>query len=74
MGAASVVHGVMTLILIDASTFTWCGNSTVSLSNTAQIIMSGTSKSLSAELTQVRLSTVSGSVAFDAGKINIQFE
>jgi hypothetical protein len=36
--------------------------------------MSGTSKSLDAELTQVRITTVSGSVAFDAGKINIQFE
>jgi hypothetical protein len=74
MGAASIVHGLMTLVLVDASTFTWCGNSIVGLSNTGQVIMSGTSKSLDAELTQVRITTVSGSVAFDAGKINIQFE
>ena len=74
MGDASIVHGLMTLVLVDASTFTWCGNSVVSLSNTAQVIMSGTSKSLSAELTQVRLTTVAGDVAFDAGKVNIQFQ
>ena len=73
-GAASVRHGGMILTLVDASTFTWQSIAIAGRSDTVQLGIGGASKSLSAELTQVRITTRGGSETFDAGKVNISYE
>lgn len=70
---AIVYHGMMTLSLEDSSDFTWVGGGTL-VSLSGNVCIGGGSKALSAELTQVRVTTVNGTDAFDAGVINIQFE
>ena len=65
-------HGLITLSLEDASDFTWCMSGT--LQRTSQSYLSAGSKSLSAELTQVRITHENGTDAFDAGAINISYQ
>ena len=68
-GAADVVSGAMVLTLLDAATNTW-----VSAHNTTDGSVNrsgGGAKSLTATLTQLRLSNAS---AFDAGSFNILIE
>ena len=67
------VHGIITLTLQDASTFTWAGSAWLAGSDAANFYVGGTGKSLSAELDRVRVTTVGGSDTFDAGKINIAY-
>ena len=70
---ATTFSGRITMELLDASTFTW--TATVSMGRTDVYGNWGAgAKSLSAELTQIRLTTVAGNEAFDAGKVNIQYE
>lgn len=72
--ASDALHGTITLTLENASAFTWTATGIIAASNGAGTWTSAGSKSLSAELTQVRITTVNGSDAFDAGAINIQYE
>lgn len=72
--ATTVIHGAMTLTLVDASTFTWASTSMVGDSDITANYFGGGSKSLSAELDRVRITTLGGSDTFDAGKINIMYE
>ena len=67
-------HGNMIVTLIDSSTNTWAFSSVMSSSVAALNSMGGGSKSLSATLTQVRITTVGGTDTFDAGTINILYE
>tara|TARA_R110000803_G_scaffold39641_1_gene85520 strand:- start:4440 stop:5654 length:1215 start_codon:yes stop_codon:yes gene_type:complete len=70
--AASVFSGIMVLSLQDSAAFTWISSHSVKMS-TSQAGFGGGSKSLSAELTQIRI-TRTGTNTFDAGSINIQYE
>lgn len=72
--AAMLVHGAATLTLMNASTNTWAYTSTVGHSNAATISIGAGVKSTSAELNQVRITTVGGTDTFDAGAINISYE
>lgn len=72
--AAGVRHGTITLNLLSAAAFTWACTSAIGRSDSASVCVGGGSKSLSAELTQVRITTVAGADTFDAGSINIQYE
>lgn len=72
--AANVWHGKMVLDLEDATDFTWTATHALSTSNTEGMSIGSGSKSLSAELTQVRLTTTNGSDTFDAGVVNISYE
>ena len=72
--AASVYHGFFTLQLEDSSDFTWAESHTIGKSNTSDGGHGAGSKSLSAELTQVRLTATNGSDTFDGGVINISYE
>jgi hypothetical protein len=72
--AASILHGSIVLTLIDASTNTWVAFGTNSKSDTNYSNVTGGSKSLSATLDRVRITTVNGTDAFDAGSINILYE
>lgn len=68
----SVLNGQIILSLQNASTFTWTGSHGLSVGSDANI--GGGSKSLSAELDRVRITTQGTPDDFDAGAINIQFE
>lgn len=72
--AAGVRHGRCVLELEDASDFTWSFTALIGRSDSTGIVPSAGTKALSAELTQVRITTVGGTDAFDAGAINILCE
>jgi hypothetical protein len=71
--AAALYHGTVTLTLEDAANFTWASTGVLYGSGGAVTYFSAGSKSLSAELTQVRVTTASGDT-FDAGGVNITYE
>jgi hypothetical protein len=71
-GTTNTYRGSLTLTLLDASTFTWVG---AGLFNEASnSLRTSGEKSLSAELTQIRITTTGGTDTFDAGSINITTE
>lgn len=73
-GAASdALSGSIILSLEDASDFTWTCIYVMNTTGASQWVGSG-SKSLSATLTQVRITTANGTDAYDAGAINISYE
>lgn len=67
--AANVNHGHFTLVLVDAATFTWSFSTNASTATNVSI--GSGNKSLSGELTTVRLTTINGTDTFDAGSVNI---
>ena len=71
VAAATLSHGFVTIKLLDASTFTWVAAGNIHQTGQALTSVAG-SKSLSAELTQIRLTSVNPNT-FDAGKINIHY-
>ena len=73
--ATDTWRGVATLYLEDSTDFTWVYLSNMAETTTATNLRSAAgSKSLSAELTRVRITTVNGSDTFDAGAINISYQ
>jgi len=72
-GATSPMFGSIILSLLDASTFTWASMAVLGRQD-VYLWVASSAKSLSAELTQVRLTTINGSDAFDDGKLNISYE
>lgn len=66
--------GSVTLTLMDASTNTWAASGFLIDAASAKGSPVAGSKSLSATLTQVRITTVAGAQTFDAGSINIAYE
>lgn len=72
--AASIRHGSINLYLQSAASFTWAFVSSIGSSEAANLSIGAGSKALSAELDRVRITTVNGTDAFDAGSINIQYE
>lgn len=74
IAAASVLHGRFELELVDAATNTWAFTSRMGLSNVAGGYIAAGSKATSQALTTVRLTTVNGTDAFDAGSFNILYE
>ncbi len=74
MRAAGVYSGVLELSLENAAAFTWVSSGNLGDSATPEMHTSAGSKSLSAELTQLRITTAGGTAAFDAGAINISYE
>lgn len=72
--AAYVLHGVMTLTLVNAATFTWAATVAAGHSDSALAVCGGGSKSLTATLDRVQLATENGTDAFDAGSVNILYE
>jgi hypothetical protein len=70
----SVFHGRVALTLEDAANFTWVSATNLAFSNGASSIVGAGSKSLSAALDRVRLTTSGGADTFDAGAVNILYE
>ena len=72
--ATNVIHGAITLSLQDAANNTWVATGQVAYSSSAaQVLLSG-SKSTSATLDRLRVTTTGGTNTFDAGKMNILYE
>lgn len=71
--ASNILHGSMTLRLADAATFTWASTHSMGRSNDAAAVHGGGSKSTSAVLTQLRITTTGGVNTFDAGLVNIRY-
>ena len=70
--AAAVRNG--TVVLTFAGNNTWLGTVNIGLSNVAYAAGGSGTVTLSNELTQVRITTVTGTNTFDAGTINILYE
>jgi len=73
VSAATSFSGVMTIVLLNTSN-AWLATCTSSRSDNTLYSLSTSNKSLSDTLTQVRITTVNGTDAFDAGTINIIYE
>ena len=73
IGAGETWSAQVTLCLLDSGTFQWVGQVTGGRGDGASASAGCGSKALSAELTAVRLTTVSADT-FDAGDVNIQFQ
>ena len=69
-----IFHGTMVLTLEDATNNTWVAALSGSSSASAIAASGGGSKSLSAALDRVSITTVNGIDEFDAGAINILYE
>jgi hypothetical protein len=72
--AAGVTHGSIVLTLVNAATFTWAASGFFGQSNARVALSTAGSKSLTATLDRVRITTVGGADTFDAGSINILYE
>lgn len=72
--AAAVLHGSITLSMENSSSNTWVSEGVVGRSDGGNAYYPGFSKSTSAALDRVRLTTVNGTDAFDAGEVNIQYQ
>jgi len=70
--AGVIAHGHA--ILTNISGNAWVQSFTIGQSNSAYALMGGGSITLAGVLTQVRITTVGGTDAFDAGSINIFYE
>jgi hypothetical protein len=71
--AANTYHGAMQLYLQDSSDYTWVSTHSFYVDST-DLIWGAGSKSLSAELTQIKLLKMGGSGTLDAGAINISYQ
>jgi hypothetical protein len=69
--AANVCHGFLSIVQLTGDT--WICSGTVARSNVSNVIPTAGSKTLSAALTQIRITT-NGADTFDAGSINIMYE
>jgi len=70
--AGHSLSGIMDLYLKDAANFTWVSSHNARVAT--NIVVNGAGvKSLSAALTQIRITTVNGSQAFDAGTVALQY-
>ena len=71
--ATNIIHGAITLHLEDASDFTWVASGGVGYSDVTKTSTTYGSKSLSQELSQVRITTLAGANTYDAGVINVAY-
>lgn len=71
--ATTAMHGAIVLTLLNSATNTWAVQGGIGLSGTAGFSILAGSKSLSAELDRIRLTTAGGVNTFDAGTMNILY-
>jgi hypothetical protein len=72
--AGYTFNGILSICLVDSATNTWVISGIFGQSGINQTATCGSSKSLSATLDRIRLTTVNGTDTFDAGSINILYE
>jgi hypothetical protein len=74
MTAASVLNGIVQLVLLNSVTNTWVVSIGIGSSNAAATSRGAGVKVLSAALDRVRVTTVNGTDTFDAGVVNVLYE
>jgi hypothetical protein len=74
LAAGSLLHGSFTLELAVPASNAWAGGGNIALAGDGVVCVTAGSKSLSAPLDRVRVTTVNGTDTFDAGTINITYE
>jgi hypothetical protein len=72
--AADVRSGSLAISLLDGSTGLWVCSGLLGWTNRGFVLPTSGAKTLSGTLDRVRITTVNGTDAFDAGSINILFE
>jgi hypothetical protein len=72
--AANIFGGSVTITALDSTTNLWTCSGVVGFSSSAATTQIGGTKTLSATLDRIRLTTVNGTDTFDAGTINIMYE
>jgi hypothetical protein len=72
--AAVTYQGQIVLTLVDTATNTWCAAGVVGVTTQAYLRYIGGYIALGGTLTQVRMTTTTGSPTFDSGLINIMSE
>ena len=72
--AAYITNGLITLSLLNSSSYLWVASGVFGGSDSATTTSSGGSKTLSGVLDRVRITTVGGTNTFDAGTVNIMYE
>ena len=70
---AYTIYGSLIMTIVDPAAFSWECFGVVG-DTSGQHYMSTGGKALSAELTQIRITTTGGTQTFDAGKVNITYE
>jgi len=70
--AANLIHGNILIALVDSSTWTFSGN--LLLTSQQYLMCVAGVKVLSDTLDRIRLTTNTGTDAFDAGEVNIMYE
>lgn len=74
ISASASFSGSVTLTLLDSATNTWTAFGGIGWYPSFPILLTTGSKSLSATLDRIRLTTVIGTNTFDAGLVNIMYE
>jgi hypothetical protein len=74
VGAGDQMTGVLQLSLLDAATNTWVAMGNSTRTGSANTYFLSGAKSLSATLDRIRVTTIGGTDAFDAGSVNILYE
>jgi hypothetical protein len=74
VNSSAVAHGIGVLTLMDVSTNLWSWGVSIGLSNAGASASGGGTKSLSAVLDRVRLTTIAGTATFDAGNVCLCYE
>lgn len=73
--SANILHGMAVISLLDPAAGTWVCSGQLFFSNSGNMTNFGGSKSLSpGPLDRIRLTTVNGTDAYDAGSVNIYYE
>ena len=72
--AGNICHGSMTITLLNLSTNSWVASGLFANSAFTETSTVAGSKSLSATLDRVRITTSGGTDTFDAGSVNIMYE
>ena len=73
VNASYIIHATLVIALVDASSFKWAVSLVGSNSQSAVSYNGSSSKSLSAALDRVRITTMGGTETFDTGTINILY-
>lgn len=74
VSASDQMNGVLQLSLLDAATNTWAAMGNSTRTGSANTYFLSGSKALSATLDRIRITTIGGTDAFDAGSVNILYE
>jgi hypothetical protein len=74
VGAAASLNGSVVLSLLDPSANRWCASGSIGRPDGTQLLLTAGSKSLSAVLDRVRVTSTGGTATFDAGVINVSWE